>query len=91
MTEAFSADWPDAPHRVLRSCIEAANAATDDVVATLGVGPDAWPVRRLSTMPPVKDAHGNIAAMPHYAGTSVQHVRRRQPAAEIVAELCSRL
>ena len=91
MTETFSADWPDAPHRVLRSCIEAANAATEDVVATVGTGGDAWPIPRLSSMPPVKEAQGNIAAMPHYAGTSVQHVQRRQPAAEIVAELCSQL
>jgi NAD(P)H-dependent flavin oxidoreductase YrpB (nitropropane dioxygenase family) len=87
VTETFSADWPDAPHRVLRSCIEAANAATEDVVATVGSGADAWPVQRLSSFPPVKEARGNIAAMPHYAGTSVQHVQRRQPAAEIVAEL----
>jgi nitronate monooxygenase len=24
LTETFSTDWPDAPHRVLRSCVEAA-------------------------------------------------------------------
>ena len=26
-TEAFSVDWPDAPHRVLRSCVAAAEAS----------------------------------------------------------------
>jgi hypothetical protein len=32
LTEAYSANWPNAPHRVLRGCIEAAQALTDDLV-----------------------------------------------------------
>ncbi len=31
-TTAFSANWPNAPHRVLRSCVEAAEALTGSVV-----------------------------------------------------------
>src|SRR6201987_5856181 len=31
LTEAYSANWPNAPHRVLRGCIEAAQALTDDL------------------------------------------------------------
>jgi nitronate monooxygenase len=91
LTELFGAEWPNAPHRVLRSCIEAAKAATDDVTATFGEGENAVPVVRFSSTPPHRDVRGNIGAMAQYAGTSVSHVRRRQSAAEIVAELCSKL
>jgi nitronate monooxygenase len=91
ISETFGADWPNAPHRALRSSIDAAMAATDDVVATVGVGNEAWPVQRFSSEPPTKDAHGNIAAMAQYAGTSVEHVRTRRPAADIVADLCALL
>ena len=91
MTKTFGAEWPNAPHRVLRSSIQAANAATDDVIATLGLGEDGWPVHRFSSLPPTKDVHGNIAAMALYAGMSVENVATRRPAAEIVAELCALL
>lgn len=91
VTQLFRADWPDAPHRVLRSCIDAANAAGDEVVATLGDGDAAFHLMRFSSIPPHRDMRGNIAATAQYAGTSVGHVRRRQPAAEIVAELCGSL
>ncbi len=87
VTEAFGADWPDAPHRVLSSSIEAARAATEDVVATLGEAEDAWPIQRFSSVPPSKAVKGNIAAMALYAGTSVGDVESRQSASEIVAEL----
>ena len=88
LTETFGADWPDAPHRVLRSSVEAVMAAEEDVVAMVGFGEEAVPVQRLSCVPPVKDARGNIAAMAQYAGTSVEQIHRRQPAADILAELC---
>jgi NAD(P)H-dependent flavin oxidoreductase YrpB (nitropropane dioxygenase family) len=91
LTMTFGTDWPDAPHRVLRSSIAAAMAAPEGVVATIGEGSDAWPVVRCSSIPPTKDARGNVAAMAHYAGTSVDHVTERQPAAAIVADLCSLL
>lgn len=91
LTETFSQDWPNAPHRVLRSSVEAATAITDETVAVLGEGSEAWPVPRLSTMPPVKSVSGNVAAMAMYAGTSIDAVTRRQPAREIVAELCSEI
>jgi nitronate monooxygenase len=91
LTETFGADWPNAPHRVLRSSIQAATAATEEEIATVGLGAGSWPVHRFSSLPPTKDVHGNIAAMAQYAGTSVEHVTTRQPAAEIVAELCALL
>jgi nitronate monooxygenase len=88
ITEEFAVGWPNAPARVLRASLEAARSA-DDPAAT--VGEESWPVPRFSTLPPTKDASGNIAAMPHYAGFSVDEVRKRQPAVEIVTELCSRI
>jgi NAD(P)H-dependent flavin oxidoreductase YrpB (nitropropane dioxygenase family) len=87
LTEAFSVGWPNAPHRVLRSCVEAAHATTDDVVGTFTLGAEQMPVVRFSTPPPLQGASGNIRAMALYAGTSVGSVTERQPAAEIVEEL----
>ena len=88
ITEEFDVGWPNAPARVLRSSLEAARSAKDPAAT---VGDERWPVPRFSTLPPTKDSSGNIAAMPHYAGFSVNGVQKRQPAAEIVAELCSRI
>jgi NAD(P)H-dependent flavin oxidoreductase YrpB (nitropropane dioxygenase family) len=90
MTETFSADWPNAPHRVLRSCVQAVEAATGDVVGKFAMGPEEMPVVRFSSQPPTKDASGNIRAMALYAGTSVGRVTKRQSAAAIVEELLSR-
>jgi nitronate monooxygenase len=88
LTEAFSDGWPDAPHRVLRSCVDAAERA-DDVVGTGSIAGMEFPINRWNTLPPNASATGNIAAMALYAGTSVGGVRERRPAAEIVAELLS--
>jgi NAD(P)H-dependent flavin oxidoreductase YrpB (nitropropane dioxygenase family) len=84
LTEAFSRDWPNAPHRVLRSSVDALEAHTDDVVATRGNGDT---VHRGSSEPPARDVTGAVAAMALYAGQSVGSVTRIQPAAEIVLEL----
>jgi nitronate monooxygenase len=88
ITEEFAVGWPNAPARVLRASLEAARSAHDPAAT---VGEERWPVPRFSTLPPTKDASGNISAMPHYAGFSVDGVTKRQPAAEIVAELLSRI
>ena len=80
-TEAFSVGWPDAPHRVLRSCVEAAGAFQGEVVG------ERHPKPLLE--PGVVDASmtGAIEAMSLWAGESVGGVKRVQPAAEIVREL----
>lgn len=88
ITTEFDVGWADAPARVLRSSLESARTS-EDPCAT--VGEQAWPVPRFSTLPPTKDAHGNVAAMPHYAGFSVDGVTKRQSAKEIVEELCGGL
>ncbi len=87
LTEAFSEMWPNAPHRVLRSAVAAAQAATDAIVAEDVVGGRAVPIPRFSPFVPTATTTGNVAAMALYAGESVTHVNSVQPAAEIVAEL----
>lgn len=71
VTEAFSMGWPGAPHRVLRTCVDAS---------------DADPSTR-SPFPPSRAFQGDVSAAALYAGQSVGAVRRLQPAAAIVREL----
>jgi len=73
LTTAFGDGWPDAPHRVLRSAIRAGEARG----AAQSWNP-SWPM--IGTQ-------GAIEAHALYAGQSVGAVTRRQPAAEIIAEL----
>jgi nitronate monooxygenase len=91
LTTTFSTFWPDAPHRVLRDCVDAAVSLAekgDDVVAEVEM-PDGqrMPLPPLAPSPPGRSAVGHVEAMAHYAGQSVGHVRRREPAAAIVADL----
>jgi nitronate monooxygenase len=91
LTETFSYGWPNAPHRVLRSCVEAAQSFKGDVVGrTKAYGSEEWyAVQRFESLAIAKETEGAIAAMPHWAGESVSYVRRVQPAADIVKELSS--
>ena len=73
LTTAFGEGWPDAPHRVLRSAVEAGERSGTAQRWT----PD-WPSTRHA---------GPVDAKALYAGTSVGAVTRRQPAAAIVDEL----
>ncbi|MFZ1023129.1 MAG: nitronate monooxygenase [Thermoplasmata archaeon] len=89
-TDKFAIGWPHAPHRVLRSCLEAVEAFDGDVVGEF-VEPNAppTPIRRFqgNFTPFVDDLRGRIEAMPLWAGESVGAIKRVQPAAEIVQEL----
>lgn len=87
LTEAFSVMWPNAPHRVLRSAIAAADALTDDVIGAAPLGDQTLPVERFSVIVPTATTTGQIEAMALYAGESVGNVRTVRPAAEIVADL----
>ncbi len=73
LTTAFGDGWPDAPHRVLKSSVDAGER--------LGSGqswtPD-WPSSAYT---------GPVEARALYAGQSVGSVRSRQTAAEIIAEI----
>jgi NAD(P)H-dependent flavin oxidoreductase YrpB (nitropropane dioxygenase family) len=87
LTGAFGTGWPDAPHRVLRSSLDAAQAFSGDVVATVS----GRSLPRFAPVPPTSAAQGDVSAMPMYAGTSVRDVHAVMPAADIVAELTTGL
>jgi len=87
LTDRFSVMWPDAPHRVLRSCIEAAESFQGDVVGEMAVGEQRMPLSRFAVPAPSSSTTGEIEAMALYAGEGVGTVRRRQPAAEILREI----
>lgn len=91
VTEAFGQNWPNAPHRVLRRCVEEARRHDGEIVAELRVAADGWPVPRWNSMPPTRDVRGNIEAMAMYAGRSVAGVNAVQSVEEIVTELTSQL
>jgi NAD(P)H-dependent flavin oxidoreductase YrpB (nitropropane dioxygenase family) len=90
-TEAFSGMWPNAPHRVLRSALEAAQAAQSDIVGEWvnEYTGERYPVHRFDAVAPLPpfNVTGAIEAMCLYAGESVDGVKKIQPAAEIVQEL----
>jgi NAD(P)H-dependent flavin oxidoreductase YrpB (nitropropane dioxygenase family) len=89
-TEAYSTNWPDAPHRVLRSCIDAANSVEEgEIVGYLEAYGTPDPIHRFDCTAIDRSATGNIAAMPHWAGQGVGSVRRVEPAAEIVQQLAA--
>jgi NAD(P)H-dependent flavin oxidoreductase YrpB (nitropropane dioxygenase family) len=87
LTTAFSVMWPDAPHRVLRSCVEAAEALNGDIVGQIHVGAVRLPLPKFAVPCPTRDVTGTIAAMALYAGESVGAVTRVQSAGEVVREL----
>jgi len=89
-TEAYSTNWPNAPHRVLQSSIDAALKLEEgEIVATKC---DSWNgepshPRRFDACVIHNSAVGNISALPHWAGESVSGVKKVQTAAEIIDEL----
>lgn len=88
LTETFGVGWPHAPHRVLRSSIDAATAAPNEVVGeTTRSGSDPVPMVRFGASSPTRDTTGDISAMALYAGRSVGSVDHVMSAAEVVAEL----
>jgi NAD(P)H-dependent flavin oxidoreductase YrpB (nitropropane dioxygenase family) len=88
-TEAFSTGWPNAPHRVIRSSMEAAQAFQGEEVGQRYLrDEDQWvAVRRLQPIAVTKEVKGNIEAMPHWAGEGVGNVKSILPAAKIVRQL----
>ncbi len=90
-TEAFSTGWPDAPHRVIRSSLEAAQAFQGDEVGERYLkSTNQWvPVRRLQPIAVTKQVKGSVEAMPHWAGEGVGSVKSILPAAAIVQQLAT--
>jgi NAD(P)H-dependent flavin oxidoreductase YrpB (nitropropane dioxygenase family) len=86
-TDRFFEMWPDAPHRVLASCLEAAEGFDGEVVGEIEVAGARLPVPRFGAPSPIASATGAVEAMALYAGQGVGGVRGRQAAGEIVREL----
>jgi nitronate monooxygenase len=87
-TLAFNVGWPDAPHRVLRGAIAAAQAREEEIVGKLvRIGGKEHVVRRFSCAVPDRTATGQIEAMSLFAGQSVGGVKRVMPARKIIEEL----
>jgi NAD(P)H-dependent flavin oxidoreductase YrpB (nitropropane dioxygenase family) len=92
LTTTFGASWPDAPHRVLKTCVDAALKLDEEVIGeTKLANGTSIPMQRFSSAPPGRSATGHIEAMAQYAGQSVEYLRGRMPAAQIVAELTAEL
>jgi NAD(P)H-dependent flavin oxidoreductase YrpB (nitropropane dioxygenase family) len=87
VTTAFGADWPDAPHRVLRTAVAAAEATSEDRVGSSGRGRGAWPIARWSAMPPTRATTGDVAAMALYAGEGVGAIADVPPAVVVIDRL----
>lgn len=87
LTEAYSVGWPNAPHRVLRESIAAAEAETAFTVGTIQVGSQVLEIPKFNVVPPDLSAKGNVTAMCQYAGQSVENVTERAPAASIVEQI----
>jgi nitronate monooxygenase len=95
----YSVGWPDSPHRALRnSTADAWEAAgrpplalrpgAGDVIAHFASGED---IVRYEPAPPMAGTTGDIEALSMWAGQGVALAKESQSAADIVAELTSRL
>jgi nitronate monooxygenase len=95
----YEVGWPDSPHRALRnSTSEAWEAAgrpspgqrpgEGDVVAHFASGES---IVRYEPAPPMTGTSGDIEALSMWAGQSIGLASQTRPAADIVAELTSRL
>jgi nitronate monooxygenase len=91
LTTAFGVGWPDAPHRVLRSALEAATKHADDVVGRIRIGDVVEPLPRFNVSTPSVDVEGDVEAMALYAGEGVGHVRGVSSAEDVVNELVAGL
>jgi nitronate monooxygenase len=87
-SRTYHVGWPEAPHRVLRSAIEAAEALKDDTIGSVtNIDGTKSAVLRFAATVADKTATGHVEAMALYAGKSVGAVTRLMPAQEIVREL----
>lgn len=89
LTTCFSGGWPDAPHRVLvnETLLSWERGERPPETRVVARYDDGEPIPLYSSNLPGPGVVGEIDAMCLYAGMSVSHARRVQPAAQIVAEL----
>jgi NAD(P)H-dependent flavin oxidoreductase YrpB (nitropropane dioxygenase family) len=97
--DLFDGGWPDAPHRALRNAtidawesagrpLSGSRPGEGDQIATRS---DGTGISRYASSTPLDGMDGDIDAMSLWAGQGVALARRVEPAADIVAELVSRL
>jgi NAD(P)H-dependent flavin oxidoreductase YrpB (nitropropane dioxygenase family) len=97
--DLYEVGWPDSPHRALRNSTAAAWEAASrpppgrrpgegDVIAHFATGE---PIVRYEPAPPMVGTTGEIEALSMWAGQGVALATQRQSAADIVADLVSRL
>ena len=95
----YDVGWPDSPHRALRNSTarawdaagrppDAQRPGAGDVIAHFASGEA---IVRYEPAPPMTGTTGDVEALSMWAGQSVALARQAQPAADIVAELTSRL
>src|SRR5436305_535806 len=60
ITTAFSVMGPDAPHRVLRSCVEAAETLEGDIAGEMPMGVVQMPLPKFAAPSPTHDMTGTI-------------------------------
>jgi nitronate monooxygenase len=95
----YDVGWPDSPHRALRNSTarawEAAGRPPDDqrpgAGDVIGHFASGEPIVRYEPAPPMAGTTGDIEALSMWAGQGVALARESQSAADIVAELTSRL
>jgi NAD(P)H-dependent flavin oxidoreductase YrpB (nitropropane dioxygenase family) len=86
---AYHVGWEDAPHRVLRSCVETAAAGSADVVGSGQYGALQWDVPRWFVGPPLRCMSGDVAGMAMYAGAGVADVSDAPPARIVLERMVS--
>lgn len=87
-TRTFHVGWPEAPHRVLRSSIDAAEALQGEAIGkVVNLDGAELSVPRFSATVADRTATGAVGAMALYAGESVSAVKRVLPARAVVREL----
>jgi NAD(P)H-dependent flavin oxidoreductase YrpB (nitropropane dioxygenase family) len=97
--DLYDVEWPDAPHRALKNSTAAAWEAAGRPAPgdrpgegeTIARAPDGESVVRYSSTTALEGMTGDISGLSLWAGQSVALANRTQTAAEIVAELVSRL
>ena len=88
-SDVFAAFWPDAPHRVLRSAIDAVQSLHDPIVGTMQIGGHQVDVPRAAGAAPVANATGNVEAMALFASEGVGSITELRPAGTIIRELAA--
>lgn len=86
-TEKFSVMWEDAPQRVLKASIAAAEKSREEIVATIKFGDATVDVPKFSFFAPTVDTQGDISAMAQYCGQGVGMINEIRHAADVVNDL----